>query len=131
MAETADDINIMYEQVRAAEDTPTRMQVFARYGFELPPIDNYSCLPGSDPVFERGWHRWYYLYQCTTGVERASILAIAFELHRSNPSVHLHGTGFFDHAFSDATRKFYIAKAVCIANMGIIEDMDPEEGAHT
>ena len=123
---TESDIDIMYRQVANAGDTEVRIRVFERYGYDLPPIDNYECTPGSDPTFEAGWHRWYYLYQLTKGVERAAVLNIAFELHRSSPNLHFQGTGFFSHGFSDATRKFYLAKAMCIMYMGIVEDRDCE-----
>ncbi len=119
-------IDLMYAQVRTSEDTETRIRVFERYGYPLPDLDNYDILPGNDPVFESGWHRWFFLFQLTTGIERASIMAIAFELHRSCPSPHMHNVGFFSHTFSDSSRDMYYAKAMCLAYRSMLADNDVE-----
>lgn len=115
MSDTEIDYGALYAAAEALETTEQRIVFFGQQQFELTPLDNYDVTPGSDPVFERGWHRWLFLFQCTKGVERAAIMNIAFELHRSNPNPHLHGVGFFSHGFSDSTRDFYYAKAMCLA----------------
>ncbi len=120
------EIDRMYRRVADAPDTEARMQIFEHCGFPLTDLDNYETIPGSDPVFETSWHRWLHLFQLTTGVERASVMAIAFELHRSTSNPLLMNVGFFSHGFSDSTRDMYYAKAMCLANRKPVYDMEIE-----
>ena len=122
MTEPRSDIDRMYRRVRAAETTEDRIRVFEHCGYGLTDLDNYETIPGSDPVFETSWHRWLYLFQLTTGTERASVLAIAYELHRSTSNRHLQGVGFYSHAFSDSTRDMYYAKAMCLAYRNMLTE---------
>lgn len=124
----SDHIKAMYRRVKRTESTKDRIRIFELEGYDLTDLDNYSTVPGDDPVYEKSWHRWLYLFQLTTGVERAAVMNIAFELHRSSPNPNLHGVGFFSHAFSDSTRDFYYAKAMCLANRPLI---DPEPTVET
>lgn len=102
-------------------DTRTRMQMFAREDLSLTPLDNYGP---TDTAFDQAWHRWFYLYQCATGVERAAAIQVAAEMFRSNPpnATVMTGTeGLFTHGISDATRNWYIAKAMCVMYQDLIK----------
>lgn len=105
---------------KQAKTTAERLKIFRDLGFELPDIDNYAVDPGSDVEFEIGAFRWLYLFQLTTGTERAMIMNIAFELHRSCTDPYMHGVGFFSHSFRDSTRNMYYAKAMCLAYRDIL-----------
>jgi hypothetical protein len=82
--------------------------------YELPDIDNYCCEPMADLPFEQLQHRWLWLFQMTTGIERAAAIQLAVELFKATSKPHLYGVPFFSHAFDDATRDAYYAKAMCM-----------------
>lgn len=121
---TDDEIAIMYAQVANGEDTETRMRVFKRYSQDLPNIDNYNCGPGQDQDFEKGYHRWLYLYQLTNGVERAAVINLAVQLFENSPLRMQYQTHFFEHSFSDATRDYHYAKAMCMLYRNLLTNED-------
>ena len=113
------DVEAVYRSVESCDDTETRIWCFERYGYSLGDIDNYGVV---DRDFDQVWHRWLLLFQCTKGTERAAAISVAAELFRSSPPTGLTGTeGIFSHGFSESTRNYYFAKAMCIMWRHLVE----------
>ncbi len=117
------DFDTMSKELRYRTDWTTRerLNYFELFKYELPVIDNYVCEPMTDLPFEQLQHRWLWLFQMATGVERAAAIQLAVELFKATSTPHFVGVPFFSHAFSDATRDAYYAKAMCMLYRDLVD----------